>query len=126
MIHIKLKLLDEKFSIHRFNELNEIPSQIFQSSFFNITRTKEEVSIVCPSFLKLNSEQCNKDWGCIKVMGQLDFGLTGILANLSRVLAKAQISIFSLSTYDTDYILVKSVKVKKAMAALESAGYKFI
>lgn len=126
MTPIKLKLLDENFSIHRFNKLNEAPPKIFQSNFFNITKTDEEVSIVCPSSLKLDSEQCNKDWGCIKVIGPLDFNLTGVLAKLSRVLAKAQISIFALSTYDTDYILIKSAIVKKAIAALKSAGYKFI
>ena len=123
---MKLRLLDENFSIHRFNELNEVPDKIFQSSFFNITRTDDEVSVICPSSLNFDSKQCNKDWRCIKVMGPLDFNLTGILANLSQVLANAQISIFSLSTYDTDYILVKSVTIKKSIAALESAGYKFI
>ena len=125
MTGLKLKLLDDTVSIHRFEESAEIPSKVFQSSFFNISKSDEELSIVCPSSLDLNSEQCNDDWSCIKVLGPLDFSLTGFLAKLSGVLAEAQISIFALSTYDTDYIFVKSVKVKEAVAALEGAGYQF-
>ncbi|MCP4114322.1 MAG: ACT domain-containing protein [Desulfobacteraceae bacterium] len=125
MTGLKLKLLDGDFSIHRFNESAEIPSKVFQSGFFNINKSDEELSIVCPSSLELDSEQCNQDWSCIKVLGPLDFNLTGVLAKISGVLAEAQISIFALSTYDTDYILVKSVKAKDAVAVLEGAGYQF-
>lgn len=126
MTTLKLKLLDENFSIHRFNESKKVPSEVFRSNFFNISKTDEELSIVCPSSLELDSEHCNNDWKCIKVIGPLDFNLTGVLAKLSRVLAEAQISIFALSTYDTDYILVQSVKATETTAALEAAGYKFI
>jgi len=122
---LKLKLLDENLSIHRFSKSKEVPLEVFQSNFFNISKTDEELSIVCPSSLELDSEHCNTDWVCIKVIGPLDFNLTGVLAKLSRVLAEAHISIFALSTYDTDYILVKSGQAKEATAALEAAGYKF-
>ncbi len=122
---LKLQFLDETFAIHHFNESEQIPSGVFQSGFFSICKTDEELSIVCPSSLALDSEQCSDDWKCIKVMGPLDFSLTGILAKLSGVLAETEISIFALSTYDTDYILVKSDKQGEATAALESAGYRF-
>lgn len=125
MTTLKLELMDERFSIHRFNESKEVPPEVFQSNFYSISRTGEELSIVCPSSLALDSEHRNDDWICIKVAGPLDFNLTGILAKISCVLADAQISIFALSTYDTDYILVKSEKAKAATAALEEAGYKF-
>lgn len=123
MTTLILKFLDEKFSIHRFNESKEVPSAVFQSSFFNITKTDEELSIVCPSSLELDSERRNDDWICIKVTGPLNFNLTGVLAKLSRVLAEAQISIFAMSTYDTDYILVKSGKAKEATAVLGAAEH---
>ena len=125
MATLRLKLLDENLSIHRFNKSKSIPSQVLQSNFFCISKTDEELSIVCPSSLELDSEHCNRDWLSIKVLGPLDFNLTGVIAKLSRVLAEAQISIFALSTYDTDYILVKSVKAEEAKAALEAAGYQF-
>jgi hypothetical protein len=126
MTTLKLKVLDEKFSIHRFNEFKEVPSKVFQSKYFSITKTDDELSIICPSSLDLDSEHCNNNWICIKVIGPLDFNLTGILAKLSCVLAEAQISIIALSTFDTDYILVKSVKIKETIAELEAAGHKFV
>lgn len=125
MPEFKLKLLECNFTIHRFEPSTEIPAEVFSSKFFNISKTDEELSIVCPGFLVLNSEHCDKDWACIKVLPPLDLSLIGILAELSGVLAEAQISIFAISTYDTDYIMVKEEKVNEAVAALEAASYKF-
>ena len=64
-------------------------------------------------------------WSCLKIAGPLDFSLTGILADISTVLAEAEISIFAISTFDTDYILVKSEKLPYAKAALLASGYTF-
>ena len=123
---LTLRLLDETFLIFRFNGSDEIPAEVLQSSFYNISKTDEELSIVCPASLKLNGKHFEADWSCVKVTGPLDFNVTGILANLSGVLAEAQISIFAMSTFDTDYILVKSAKIKEAIHALEAAGYRFM
>ena len=123
---LTLRLLDETFSIYRFNASDEIPHKVLQSSFYNISKTDEELSIICPGSLKLNDKPFEADWSCIKVTGPLDFNETGILASLSGILTEARISIFAVSTFDTDYILVKSVNIKKAINALEAAGYKFI
>ena len=76
--------------------------------------------------MTLKSEQCNRSWSCIKVSGPLELNTTGILAKLSKVLAEARISIFAISTYDTDYILVKADKATDAVAALNAAGFRFI
>jgi len=126
MITLRLKLLDEIFSIHRFSKSKEVPFEVFQSSFFSISKTDEELSIICPASLAFDSEQCNNGWMCIKVIGPLDLNLIGIMSKLSSVLTEAQISVFALSTYDTDYILIKSEKAKEAKEALEAAGYKFM
>ena len=126
MSTLTLDFLDGRFTIHSFSVSNEIPPEVFRSKFFNICKTNEELSIVCPSSLELNSEKSNNNWACIKVIGPLNFNLTGILAKLSVVLDEAQISIFALSTYDTDYILIKSEKSKEATRALEAAGYIFL
>lgn len=66
---------------------------------------------------------CEKEWKCIKVEGPLDLSLTGILAHLSSALADAEISIFAISTYDTDYLLVKEKKLENAINELVSHGY---
>ena len=122
---LNLKLLDGSFSIHRLFPKNEIPIQIYQGQFFSITKTDEEISVVCSSSVHLDSESSETDWSCIKVLGPLDFSLTGILADISAVLAKAEISIFAISTFDTDYILVKSEKLPESKKALQNAGYIF-
>ena len=123
---MKLELLDDTFAIHRLSPSAKIPDEVFGEAFFNIVKTQEELSIVCRNALTLNSERSSQDWSCIKISGPLDLNATGILAKLSRVLAKAQISIFAISTYDTDYILVKADQATDAVAALNDAGFRFI
>lgn len=122
---LNLKILDGSFSIHRLSPKHEIPIQIYQDQFFSITKTDEEISVVCSSSVHLDSESTETDWSCIKVLGPLDFSLTGILANISAILAKAEISIFAISTFDTDYILIKSEKLQAAKKALQQAEYDF-
>jgi hypothetical protein len=73
----------------------------------------------------LDQERIETGWSCIQILGPLDFSLTGILADISSVLAKAEISIFAISTFDTDYILVKSEKLQAAKKALQQAEYRF-
>lgn len=123
--NLKLALLNGEYTIHRLSPEQEIPSSILKSDFFSITRTDEELSILCPSEIALPSEKSEIGWNCIKVLGPLDFALTGILAKISSVLAEAEISIFALSTYDTDYILVKSKKLDIAKEVLKEVGYIF-
>lgn len=121
----KLSVLEDLFTIHRFPANFDIPKQIYESKFYSISKTEDELSIVCDSSILLNSEETETGWSCIKVLGPLDFSLTGILADISAVLAKAEISIFALSTFDTDYILVKSEQILFAKDALLTSGYTF-
>jgi hypothetical protein len=118
-------ILKDGFTIHRFPSDYKIPKKIFESSFYSITKTENELSIVCSSSTVLNSEKFEPGWSCIKVIGPLDFSLTGILADISTVLAKAGISIFAISTYNTDYILVKREKLQLAKEALMKEEHIF-
>ena len=122
---LQLNILKNSFTIHRFPANHEIPSQVYEIQFYSISKTDEELSIVCNSTTQFNSEKSDTDWSCIKVEGPLDFSLTGILAKISTVLAKAEISIFAISTFDTDYILLKSEKLPFAKKALLKSGYTF-
>ena len=122
---LKLSILENHFTIHRFLPNHEIPNKIYKSEFYSISKTEEELSVVCSSSIQLNSEKSEMDWSCIKVIGPLDFSLTGILANISVVLAEAKISIFAISTFDTDYILIKSEKLLFAKKALLESGCIF-
>ena len=123
---LKLKLLGDTFAIHRFSPSHGIPDAVYREAFFGVVKTDEELSIVSRESLELGSEQCRRGWSCIKVSGPMDLNAVGILANLSKVLAEARISIFVVSTYDTDYILIPAEKSPAAIAALKGAGFQFI
>ena len=123
---LKLEILNGSYSIHRFQPSAEIPAAVLKSEFYNVTRTNEELSIVCESEIEVKSNRCDSDWSCIRIAGALDLALTGILAELSDTLAKAGIPIFAISTYNTDYILVKRDKLNSAIAALKEPGHIFI
>ena len=120
-----LSLLKERFSIHRLKAHDPIPEAVLSQQFFAITRTPDELSLVVQEDLELPGTRREAGWSCIKVLGPLDFGLTGILAGISKVLADEAVSLFAVSTFDTDYILVKEDKVSQAVAALKKAGYQF-
>ena len=123
---LTLKVLEGHYTIHRFSPQSGIPIEVLDSSLLSITRTEDELSIVCDASIVLSSDTQECDWSCLKVLGPLDFSLTGILATLSSVLAEADISIFAISTYDTDYILLKKEKLETAIASLSSKGYEII
>lgn len=119
-----LIVLNREFCIHRFGADARIPSAVLESRFFWIGRTDEELSIVCESAIRLDSDHCQVGWACLKAEGPIDFAVTGVLSDISRVLASAKISIFVLSTYDTDYILLEKRHVPRAQTLLRKAGYE--
>lgn len=125
-VKLTFQILDVPFSVHRFPPDHSIPDPIWKSPVYNITKTDEELSIVCSTAILLDSEQCEHGWSCLKVLGPLDFALTGILANITAILSDEQISVFAMSTYDTDYILVKSGDLLPAQNALSTHGHTFI
>lgn len=122
---LQLSILENRFTIHRFPPDHGIPNQVYGSKFYSISRTEDELSIVCDSSTQMNSEKSESGWSCIKIAGVLDFSLTGVLADISSVLAEAEVSIFAISTYDTDYILVQTEKLQSAQKALLVSGYIF-
>jgi hypothetical protein len=122
----KLTLLKEKFTLHRLEAAAQIPDAVMDSPFFSVTRTPDELSIVVLEDLVLSGTQKEPGWSSIKVLGPLDFGLTGILAGISTILAEEGISIFAVSTFDTDYILIKQEVCDRAIHSLEAVGYEFV
>ena len=124
MPELVLKILDQDFTIHRFQHDRKIPEAVFDSSFYWIGRTDDELSVVCDSSIELPGGELSEGWACFKVLGPIDFSETGILAGLSTALASADISIFAISTFDTDYILLPSALLQKAVNALVASGYQ--
>jgi len=115
--------LKQHFTLHRLPADARIPNEVLQSSFYWIGKTDEELSVVCESHIAVSSVQCSEAWSCFKVCGPLDLSIAGVLAGLTAVLRDAQVSIFALSTFDTDYIMVKTDVFSVAKNALKAAGY---
>lgn len=120
---LTLTVFAETLAICRLDPGEPLPGWAMLGPLFAITRTPEELSVVCSQACVPPGVQCEPGWRALQVEGPLDFGLTGILAGLAGALARAQISLFGLSTYDTDYILVKSYDLPGAIEALRSEGY---
>ncbi len=123
---LTMKLLDEKYGVCRMDSLEKIPERAFKSDLYSITKTIDKFSIVCwqeniPGHIK-----CEKDWRILKVEGPLDFSLIGILSSISTMLAKQKISIFVISTFDTDYILVKERDLKGSIDSLQAQGHNIL
>jgi len=127
MNHTKLtlSLLPEHYSICRLGPEADIPPWALAGDFFSITRTKDELSLVCSQELVPHGIQSEKGWCCIMVGGPLDLSLTGILASLTASLAEVGVSIFAISTFDTDYLMLKVDNLKRAVLKLKEAGYSF-
>ena len=104
---------------------DEIPRWALNcGGFVSVTRTADELSLVCAESIAPRGIPCEPGWRIFKVEGPLDFTLTGILASLARTLAEAAVSIFTISTYDTDYVMVKGLDLEKAVRALAAAGHR--
>lgn len=125
-ISLTVRLLKGKYGICRLDCNAIIPEWINRGEFLSITRTSDELSVVCPEECIPDNIKSEKDWRILKIEGPLDFSLTGILAGISTILSGRKISIFAVSTFDTDYILVKDSYIDCAIEALESKGYRII
>ena len=121
---LTLIILRETFAICSIDRDAPIPDWAWQGGLFSVTRTRDELSIVCPQINVPRGIICNQGWSCLKVKGPLDLSLTGIISSIAATLEKENISLFSISTYDTDYILVKEKDLEKAILALTEAGQK--
>ena len=117
-------ILRETFAICRLDKDAPIPDWAFQGGLFSVTRTKDELSIVCPLINVPKGILCNQGWSCLKIKGPLDLSLTGIISSIAATLEREDISLFSISTYDTDYVMVKEKDLEKAIFALTEAGQK--
>ncbi|MBS6886940.1 ACT domain-containing protein [Clostridium paraputrificum] len=103
-----------------------VPLWVDTKNFISITRTEDELSIVCIDKNIPNEIKSEKGWRVLKVEGPLDFSLIGILSEISGILAKEKISIFVVSTFDTDYILVKEENFEKSIKVLSDNNINII
>ncbi|GAB3015717.1 ACT domain-containing protein [Bowmanella dokdonensis] len=119
-----LAILPETFTIYSLPVDNELPSAVLQSSLYFIGKTRDELSIVVPDTVQVESDMSDPDWRVLEVLGPLQLSMVGIMARIGSVLAAARVSIFVVSTFETDYFLVKKDDLAKAKDALLKDGYK--
>lgn len=120
-----LKVLSETFAIHSLEGDSDIPVKVLKCKLFFIAKTLDELSIVVPQSLSIPAVETDFDWRVLEVLGPLNLSLVGIMSQISGVLANANVSIFIVSTFETDFVLVKNDQLDKAKLALTKAGYRF-
>ncbi len=118
-----LSMLEETFAVCRLDARAGIPGWVTVAGFCSVTRTKDELSVVCPMEYVPNKMKFERGWRALKMEGPLDFSLVGVLAGILSSLAEAGVPIFAISTHDTDYVLVKEESHDCAIAALRRQGY---
>jgi len=119
-MELTLKLLEGELAVVRLEPRTALPDWLnpAEPPLVSVTWTAEEVSVVCAASAVPAGLRCETGWRALRVTGTLDFSLTGVLAGILNPLAAAGISVFSLSTYDTDYVLVRGDRLAEALNAL--------
>ena len=113
----------EKYAICRLDPGASLPVWAAGTRFLSVTRTALELSVVCEDAMVPEVAHAERDRRLLQIEGTLAFSLIGVLASVAEPLAKAEISIFAASTYDTDYLLVSEKDLHRAMQVLDAAGH---
>lgn len=120
---LSLSLMPEILAVCRLAADAPLPFEALQGEFWAVTRTADELSVIIPEGYVPAGWQAEKGWRCLKVLGPLEFDIVGVVSSISSVLAGADIPIFVISTYDTDYILINQNHIDRAVQALKEAGH---
>jgi hypothetical protein len=120
---LTLVVMPQRLAICRFAPGEEAGQATPRGGFFSLTCTAEETSLVCEERYAPAAARVSRGWRGLRVQGPLPLDTVGVLAGLARGLAQAGVSLFALSTYDTDYLLVRATQLEQACAALASCGY---
>jgi hypothetical protein len=123
---LKLKLLDEKFTISKMPQFAELPSVFAKGEMCFVMRTDDDLTIISPEFMAPDNGQQEIGYRCIRIAGQTPSNITGILFTLVKPLTEAGISIFAVSTFSSDYIFLMEEHLVKATQALQHAGHEFV
>lgn len=123
---MKLEVLGNSCSLYKIDENREVPRSIYQSSFFSVTKTDKELSIICDSDIDISCCIKAKNLRLIRVEGSLGLNTTGIISELSNILSDNDISFFAISTFETDYIIVEDRVLEDSIKLLSHSGIDFI
>ena len=123
MTHLRIALLPHPLAVCRLAPDAPVPPWV-RGAFTSVTRTDEELSVVCDDEAVPEDVQAERGWRVLKVEGPIPFEMTGVAAALVGPLAEARISVFLLATYDTDYLLLKEESFARAVEVLRAAGHE--
>ena len=123
---ISLKMLGGRYAIGRLAANAAVPSWADGTGFVTISRTEEELSIVCPEERMPQDVRCERDWVCFQFLGPFAFDQTGIALSVIRPLSEGEVGIFLVSTFDTDYLLIKLPLLERARGLLLEAGHRLV
>lgn len=123
MRKLNLSLLPHKYAVCQFHPDKHIPYWALLGDFVSLTRTHEELSIVCQQDNVPEGIEAERGWCCVQVQGAFDFTVSGVNASLAVPLSEAEISVLAIATYATDYLLIKEANVEQALRVLELAGH---
>jgi hypothetical protein len=123
MMFVTLIPLPGNFGVCRLSPDDPLPAWAANGLLLSVTRTTDELSIVCREESVPENVRCERGWRCLRVGGTLEFSLIGVLASLVGPLADASVSVFALSTFDTDYVLVKEQDLGPAIEVLRRHGH---
>ena len=121
---LPLALLPDTFAVCRLASDEPLPAWALTGGFVSLVRTIDEQSVVCRQDVVPAGVRCERGWRCLRVEGTLDFALVGVLVALLMPLAAAGVSVFVVSTFDTDYLLVPEATLGRAVEALREAGHR--
>jgi hypothetical protein len=121
--HLTVLLVEGTFAVCRLDSDASLPLWVTSGDFFSITRTTDELSIVCYQDIVPDSIPCERNWRCLRIAGTIPFSIVGVLASLTAPLAEVGISVFAISTFDTDYLLVKENDLVAALDTLRRQGH---
>lgn len=122
-MQLRFRRLPATFAVCRLPPDAPIPASIATAPFTSITRTDKELSIVCVLDRAPQDAKCESPWTCFKLEGPFPFVLTGILTSILNPLTQGGVPIFAVSTFDTDYVLVKEEHAPTALEILKKAGH---
>lgn len=123
---MRLTVHPEHYAVVRLDPDEDVPAWAEVGAVSSVTRTPSELSIVCIEAAVPSQASAERGWRMLEVAGPLDFSLTGVLSSLTVPLASAEIPLFALSTFETDYLLVREPTLARAVAALQDAGHTVV
>jgi hypothetical protein len=123
---LQLSLLPDVLAVCRLEPSDPIPEWATRTGFFSVSRTADQLSIVCANSEVGDEVRASRGWRAIKIEGPLDLDLVGILVSVAVPLAHAGIGILPIGTFDTDYVLVRDPQLAQAIKALRTTGFHIV